>query len=659
MTDDITRKRLGQYFSGNKVASLLANLCSLTSEEFVIDPMAGVGDMLTAAIQSGVPAEKISGIEIDPDAGSLCKKRIAPGNVYIGDAFSPEPYLALRRMAWDLVITNPPYVRYQSMGKFESNDIRLKSAKEIRQSLSELVAGIKHLVDDEKECFQGIIKNYSGLSDLAVPAWLLCAALTKSGGRIAMVVPESWISRDYALSIKYMLLKFFDIEYIVEDLNSVWFPDALVKTNLLVAKRVHYRENFNEIGDSVYKHIRLGAGLIGENSLVQKLKINETEGYVALNNLLNSNCDVSGEDFEIRQIYLNTFLSDMSTSQAYEKLLKKIEPSIKNVTKTSIPKELHEVISDEISSTNLTDIGAWGFQVGQGLRTGANKFFYTELSRSEGAVDYLITDKIFKERIVPVAQKYSLPAFRYQNDARDGFVISKSMLSHRLLYIQEDIYKADGQMQDDADTSLAEHIAIAENMPIESNGQLTHFPELSAVKPNIRNAETPEGIMRRHWFMLPILTNRHTPQLCISRVNYKNARCCLIADEDIVVDANFSTLWLVAGSKQQVYAMFALLNSTWTQSYLETIATVMGGGALKVEASHIRKLLFPLPTDELIASLSFLGERLAEGRPSESSNIISEIDHAVLRSLLGSSNTHEKCVALRGYLLSKVNARQR
>lgn len=659
MTDAITRKRLGQYFSGNKVASLLANLCSLTGDEFVIDPMAGVGDMLMAVIQSGVPAEKISGIEIDPDVGNLCMKRVAPGNVYIGDAFSPEPYLAFRRMAWDLVITNPPYVRYQSMGKFESNGIRLKSAKEIRQSLSELVAGINHLVDDEKECFQRIIKYYSGLSDLAVPAWLLCAALTKAGGRIAMVVPESWISRDYALSIKYMLLKFFDIEYIVEDLNSVWFPDALVKTNLLVAKRVHYRENFNEIGDLVYKHIRLGAGLIGKNSLVQKLRINETEGYVALNNLLNSNCDVSGEDFDIRQIYVNTFLSDMSASQAYEKLLKRIEPSTKNVTKTSIPKELHEVISNDISSTNLTDIGAWGFQVGQGLRTGANKFFYTELSRSEGAVDYLVTDKIFIERIVPVAQKYILPAFRYQSDVRDGLVILKSMLSHRLLYIQEDIYKADGQVQDDADTSLAEHIAIAENTPIEINGRLTHFSELSAVKPNIRNAETPEGIMRRHWFMLPILTNRHKPQLCISRVNYKNARCCLIADEGIVVDANFSTLWSVAGSKQQVYAMFALLNSTWTQSYLETIATVMGGGALKVEASHIRKLLFPLPTDELIASLSFLGERIAEGQPSESSSIIFEIDYAVLRSLLGNSNTHEKYVALRGYLLSKINARQR
>lgn len=659
MTDAITKKRLGQYFSGNKVANLLVKLCSLTGGEFVIDPMAGIGDMLTAAIQTGIPAEKISGIEIDPDAGNQCKKRIAPGNVYIGDAFSPEPYIALRRMTWDLVITNPPYVRYQSMSRFESDGIRLKSAKEIRRSLSQLVAGINHLFDDEKACFQRIIQNYSGLSDLAVPAWILCAALTKPGGRIAMVVPESWISRDYSLSIKYMLMKLFDIEYIVEDLNSVWFPDALVKTNLLVAKRVDYRNSFDEIGDSMYKHIRLGAGLIGDNSLVQKLKFNKTEGYVALDNLLHSTCDISREDFEIRQIHIKTFLSEMSNSQVYEKLLKKLEPNTKNVTKVCIPKELQEVIGVDIPSTNLTELGAWGFQVGQGLRTGANKFFYTELLRSDESVDYLVADKIFEERIIPVAQKYSLPAFRYQSDACDGLVISKSMLPHRLLYIQEDIYNANGHIQDDIDAPLAEHITIAENTHIESKGRRSSFPELSAVKTNMRNHETSGGIMRRHWFMLPVLTNRHTPQLCISRVNYKNARCCLIADEGIVVDANFSTLWMVTGGKQQVYAMFALLNSTWTQCYLEIISTVMGGGALKVEASHIRKLLLPLPTDELISSLSLLGQRLVVENSPENSNTIAEIDYAVLSSLLGSSNSHEKCVALRVYLQSKVNARQR
>ena len=519
MTEAMMKKRLGQYFSGKNVADLLVNLCELKGGEFVIDPMAGIGDMLAAAIQLGIPAKNICGVEIDPIAGSQCKKRIDPGIVYIGDAFSTELYSAMGSLAWDLVITNPPYVRYQSLDRFESDDILLKSAKETRQSLSELVNVIDHLSDKEKACFQEIIKHYSGLSDLAVPAWLLCAILTRLGGQMAIVVPESWISRDYALSIKYMLLKFFDIEYIVEDLNSVWFKDALVKTNLLVAKRVSYREDLSEIGDSVYKHIRLGAGLIGENSLVEKLTIDGLERYEALKKILDSKDEIFGENFEIRHIYLKFFLSEMSNSQAFQKLLKKLEPHTKNVATTCIPRELHEVIIDGFASTNLVGLETWGFQVGQGLRTGANKFFYTELERSEGALDYLVADKIFNDCIIPVDQKYTIPAFRFQSDACDELVISKSMLSHRLLYIFEDIYDTKGHIKADADAPLAAHIRTAENTPIEINGKQTLFPKLSAVKPNVRNAGTSESYARRHWFMLPVLTNRHKPQLCISRVN--------------------------------------------------------------------------------------------------------------------------------------------
>lgn len=659
MTDSSMRKRLGQYFSGNKVANLLVNLCALTGGEFVIDPMAGVGDMLASAIQTGVPAENTNGIEIDPDAGNQCKARIAPGKVYIGDAFSTEPYLAMRRTAWDLVITNPPYVRYQSMGKFESGDIHLKSAKETRRSLSELVDRIDHLLENERACFQQIIRYYSGLSDLAVPAWLLCAALTQTGGRIAMVVPESWMSRDYAISIKYMLMKFFDIEYMVEDLNSVWFPNAMVKTNLLIAKRVQYRESVNDLRESVYKHIRLGAGLVGDNSLVEKLVVNGKKGYEALKSLLNSNVNVSGENFEIRHIQLSNLPSELSTSLPYKKLLKKLEPQLVRTTTTSIPKEIIDVLRKDVTSANLAEIGDWGFQVGQGLRTGANGFFYTRLEMSEGAADYLVTDKIFNECMISVDHRFTVPAFRYQSDACDQLVISKARLSHRLLYIYEDIYDADGHIKDDVDAQLAQHISIAENTPIEINGKHSLIPELSAVKPNVRNAETQDGLTRRHWFMLPVLTNRHTPQLCISRVNYKNSRCYLIADEGIVVDANFSTLWLVTGDKSQIYAMFALLNSTWTQSYLETIATVMGGGALKVEASQIRKLLFPFPTNKLITSLSLLGKRLSDEDNSERSKIMLDIDYTILKSLLSGCDIDEKIVALQAYLQSKINARKR
>ncbi|MEW5953174.1 MAG: N-6 DNA methylase [Bacillota bacterium] len=656
MKDAIKRKRLGQYFSGSKVADLLVDLCSLTGSEFVIDPMAGVGDMLVAAMEAGVSAGNVSGIEIDPEAGNQCKDRIVPGSVVIGDAFSPETHAALGRSAWDLVITNPPYVRYQSMSGFNGAGIHLKSSAETRLSLSAIVNRLEHLTVEEKMCFQRIIRHYSGLSDLAVPAWILCAALTRVGGRLAMVVPESWISRDYALAIKYMLLKFFTVECIVEDWHSVWFPDALVKTNLLVAKRVRFRESLTAVGDLRYQHIRLGAELIGDTSLIEKLESNGQKGRTAFLRLLSSDKCGSGDGYENRHICLSSLLSEMIASQAHGKLLVKLEPYTEFTTPVSVPKELQDVLG-QISSSGLADLGAWGFQVGQGLRTGANKFFYTELLKTEGDVEYLVTNRIFGERTIPVAKKYALPAFRYQSDIRNGFIVTKAGLPHRLLYIQEDFCTADGTVQNTDDAPLAEHIAIAENTPIESNGRLTRFPELSAVKPNIREASSQSA--GRQWFMLPALANRHMPQLCISRVNYKNARCCLVAEDGIVVDANFSTLWTVSVDKQTVDAMFALLNSTWTKSYWEAIATVMGGGALKLEASHIRKLLLPKPTDALIASLALLGKRLAENDPFKIGSTINEIDRAVLKALLGQPATQAQCDGLRDYLQAKINSRQR
>ncbi len=658
MTDAATKKRLGQYFSGGKVANLLIRLCSLDGSEYVIDPMAGNGDMLTAAVGMGISENHVYGIEIDPDAGCQCKKRVSESHIFIGDAFSPISYTSFNRMEWDLVITNPPYVRYQAMSGFENDGLCLKTAKETRQSLSKMVNEMAHLDSDERACFHRIIKNYSGLSDHAVPAWILCAALTRIGGQLAMVVPESWISRDYALSIKYLLLKFFDVEYIVEDSNSAWFPDVLVKTNLLVAKRIPIRKNFDAIQDSAYKHIRFSAELNGDYSLIGKLTIDGETGYAALDNILDSKRDVIGEGFEVRNIHLTSLLSEMSASPVFGKLLQKLEPHTTGLAKAALPTGLRDVMGKSIASINLTDLDAWGFQVGQGLRTGANKFFYTELSESDGDIDYLVTDSLFDKIIIPVAQKYSLPTFRYQSDACGGLVISKPLLSHRLLYIQDGFYHANGNLRDNRDAPLEKHISNAEKLPIELNGKKTYFPNLSAVKPNVRKSMISDGISRG-WFMLPPLADRHQPQLCLSRVNYKNARCCLIAEQGIVVDANFSTLWTASQDRMRIYAVFALMNSIWVQSYLETTATIMGGGALKVEASHIRKLLLPHPTDKLIVALYRLGVRLAEADFSEHENLLKEINYAVIQSLSDDADVHEKCSALWTYLQSKVNGRQR
>jgi hypothetical protein len=159
--------------------------------------------------------------------------------------------------------------------------------------------------------------------------------------------------------------------------------------------------------------------------------------------------------------------------------------------------------------------------------------------------------------------------------------------------------------------------------------------------------------------MLPALTKRHKPQLCVSRVNYKSPKCYFIDDEAMVVDANFSTLWMERKDEQNIYAVLALLNSTWVQAYLETISTVMGGGALKVEASHLRNLILPTPTKELTGILSLLGKRLVERKVSEVCGIILEIDHVVLKSLINSQEVNDQYLAMRGFLEKKCHERQR
>jgi predicted RNA methylase len=654
----LTKKRLGQYFSGSKVSELLVSLCSLSGNETVIDPMSGKGDMLKAAIKYGVNPSNLWGIEIDKDAASVCIDKLGKGKVIVGDAFSVESYKSIELNSWDAVITNPPYVRYQSVNNEVGDGIMLKNALEIRNDLAQIVDILGHLTTDEKTCFLRIVKNYSGLSDLAVPAWILCAALVKQGGVLAMVVPESWMKRNYALSVKYLLLKMFDIEFIVEDLNAVWFPDALVKTNLVVARRSVLHDNpLSRFGER-FLHLRLESKVMGESSLVENLRYNEKSGRDAVAELIQSAKNINGDGFELVHVDIADFISDMTATHGFNKVLSKLEANIKPIRHTTVPKEIRKAVGIRGDSLRTADLATWGFNVGQGLRTGANKFFYTELARADETTDFLIADNGLGKQIIGISRRHSIPALRYQGDAQNRYSIAKDAISHRLLYIDEQFFNNNGTLRDEMDKELADYITYANSLQMESDGKLTRFSELSAVKPNGRKNVMDGKVVQRHWFMLPTLAKRHLPQLCIARVNYKTARC-LTVESGIVVDANFSTLWANSGTSRQAYAMLAIMNSSWVKTYLECIASVMGGGALKVEATHLRQLRLPIPTDNLVSSLSELGASLAKSSTENDGELIQSIDGLILGSILGIKNPQKQLDSLRELMQAKLSARKK
>ena len=218
LTDDAWKKRYGQYFSGKNVANTLVSfLPERATIKNVIDPMVGSGDMLVAVSGKITSIQKVCGVDIDSQAIATCRKRIPNAEVVEGSAFITDE--VLNGSGWDLVITNPPYVRYQL---FNTNDeYGLPTGDEVRRNLKDIILRASYVSEDERQLFLKVAENYSGLADLAVPSWVLCALITKKQGYLAMVVPETWLNRDYALPIHYLLLKTFEILTVAKDIDSV------------------------------------------------------------------------------------------------------------------------------------------------------------------------------------------------------------------------------------------------------------------------------------------------------------------------------------------------------------------------------------------------------------------------------------------------------
>ena len=100
-----------------------------------------------------------------------------------------------------------------------------------------------------------------------------------------------------------------------------------------------------------------------------------------------------------------------------------------------------------------------------------------------------------------------------------------------------------------------------------------------------------------------------------------------------MVDANFSTLWpdTAAPTALATAGIIALLSSTWAQALLEATATVMGGGALKVEATHIRRLALPTPDPAQATELEGLGQQLVSTGGSD--KVVDAIDRTMTQML--------------------------
>lgn len=611
----MSNKEIGQFFSGPRVSDLLVLAADITDINSVcaIDPMVGQADMLKALQNHGAHEERLYGIDIDDKAVEVAKSRLESSHFLTCDAFSTAAADLYNRQEWDLVITNPPYVRYQTLDAFYGEN----AVETIRERLIGTIEALD-TIGPKRPYLEGA-KLYSGLSDLAVPCWILCAYLVKPGGKLAMVLPDAWLKREYASVIYDILNADFTVDRIIVDESRTWFPDAQVKTNLLIATK---RNDGSTVPDNTrVHHIGLSKWAASKNSLSGELAYEGRTGDEAFACLCRNGADFSNGLVWARH-------EDLSYGKC---------TSLSHI---------------ESRTASLSD---WGLSVGQGLRTGANGFFY--LSEDE---DGLVSNSIWTEcaglEPADAARLPLVPVLRYQDEIGNAYTIEKRKAGYRLLFIDRPI--EDRPVIPERELmNLKQYISYCEKHEVIQNGRRQHIPSLSAVRTNGPLSSVPGR--DRYWYMLPALKDRHLPNLVIPRINGGIVRAYQLAgNRRVVADANFSTIWVSDKNIKASHVALALLNSTFVRLELERSCSILGGGALKCEAVSLRKLELPEPKGELREALTRLGAEIAEARSiDETAAIQNSIDNIIAQAVAGGDHADDLLVHWRDELDIRLRLR--
>ena len=670
--DSNERKRLGQYFTGEPLARVLAALGDARSASSLLDPMAGSGDMLVAARSVGAMAAQITAVEIDPLASTRCAERLrstgALADVRNADAFAPATWASDTARSWDLVITNPPYVRYQRTSRGSAGRVAIPSASEVRRGLVEIINARESLSADERAVFRTLVKGYSGLADLAVPSWLLCAVLVAPEGRLAMVVPDTWLSRDYALPVLYLLRRLFAVEFIVEDGEAAWFEDALVRTTLVIARRVPTRPTALTLETASHVHARLTPEAASDTSVVGALyprskeperRFAERLAAVARARALQAvGLDAqSVDDAEFRDRLIAQAAATTWGRALESSLLAKAsrQPCV-----TEVPRRLRDVIGDVGSRFSTLDQLGWN--VGQGLRTGANRFFYGEIVGVDGNCAEISVDRELSAGPLVVPTDLLRVVVRKQSDliAGDG---DPRRSPGRVLVLDRHALAEDIAAGEAAGVrvqyiavpvQLADFVRRAALLNVGSPDEPRLLPTLSAVITNVRRADPNHpGRPPRFWYQLPPLAARHTGALFMPRINHGHP-VAVANHDDVVVDANFSTFWPQT-SEVSPPALHALLSSTWSRAAMESVGTVLGGGALKIEATQLRRL--PLPAIEADAADELAGLSAGLSDPHDGAEALAAVDALVWEVLDVAPSQRSSIDKLRAALLGARNPR--
>lgn len=207
------QKRHGQTYTPESVSHFLTNWAIRGRDDTILEPSVGEGRfvfdsynrLLSLGADEDEASEAIYGLDIDEDAVETLQKTAQTEfnseffNVSVGNLFNADlPEV-------DALVGNPPYVIRH----------RFENPEEITEQFSDY--------------------SFSDQADLYCYFLVRATQFLKPGGRMAMIVSNSWMKREYGEEFKKFLLNEFHIHALIGFQERVF--DDLANTVCIVAEK--------------------------------------------------------------------------------------------------------------------------------------------------------------------------------------------------------------------------------------------------------------------------------------------------------------------------------------------------------------------------------------------------------------------------------------
>jgi len=216
MTDSpALRKIRGAFFTPPPITRFLAEWAVRSAEDRVLEPSCGEAEFLLAAgrrlreLGAGLFAgETLHGIELHAPSAEIGAARVRDAGL-IADITVSDFFDIPAEPAYDVVMGNPPYIRYQDF----TGESR---AKALRAALRDGV-------------------RLNGLASSWAAFVVHASAFLKPGGRLALVLPAELLSVKYAAEVRrFLLRRFGSVKLVMFD--ELVFPDVQEEVVLLLAE---------------------------------------------------------------------------------------------------------------------------------------------------------------------------------------------------------------------------------------------------------------------------------------------------------------------------------------------------------------------------------------------------------------------------------------